>query len=439
MNKGVKQSDNQSTQLPELTQKTLSVRYILILLCMTATVLMVIYYKSILIYWQQTYHFDLIHANVNSDSDADSDPDADFDSDSNSDSDTMANIQSDTLIVDDTSLQKLEQETNQEQDNQETVAMSENSDLTKSEKQVVHTIKQSKSKPAKLYFKNKTVEKDKDNQTQTNTQQQIAVNQPLIIDSKALTQRAKHDKNKVVSTEKTESLPTKTTDILLSYHPFPIQLTDNDKVFFAGDSLMQGVAPYVKKMLFKQYKIESLDLSKQSTGLAYPSAFDWPKTINDNLVADPSIKLLVVFLGPNDPWDFPVKGYSKYARFKSELWEQQYRMRIATILNNAKEHHVQVLWLAAPCMRKPKLNEGMVYLNFLYKSELEKAQQHFLTTNDLLGCSYEKFSNFVETGKEKTKVRVDDGIHFTPTGQKILAKAIMEKITYKKLEDTHSD
>ena len=221
--------------------------------------------------------------------------------------------------------------------------------------------------------------------------------------------------------------------------PIPIVLTQNDKVFFAGDSLMQGVAPYVKKMLFKQYKIESIDLSKRSTGLSYPKAFDWPKTINDKLSEDPSIKLLVIFLGANDPWDFPVKGYATNVRFKSKLWEKQYRLRIASILEHVQKHSIQVLWLAPPCMRKQKLNDGMVYLNKLYQSELEKTQQHFLTTNELLGCSYEKFNSYIETNKEKIKVRVDDGVHFTPSGQRILAKAIMEKIIFKKLEDVHSE
>ncbi|WP_220225184.1 hypothetical protein [Gilliamella sp. ESL0443] len=121
------------------------------------------------------------------------------------------------------------------------------------------------------------------------------------------------------------------------------------------------------------------------------------------------------------------------------MWEEQYRLRIATILNSASEHNVQVLWLAAPCMRKPQLNLGMVYLNTLYQSEVEKRQQHFLTTNQLLGCTYETFNSFIESNKDKIKVRVDDGIHFTPIGQKILAKAIMDKIIFKQLEDDDSD
>ncbi|OCG02782.1 hypothetical protein A9G19_06095 [Gilliamella apis] len=264
----------------------------------------------------------------------------------------------------------------------------------------------------------------------------LIIPQPDIV-KKNQTNKPENNQASLLTDLETPKIPKH--DIPLIHEPLPIVLTENDKVFFAGDSLMQGVAPYVKKMLFKQYKIESIDLSKQSTGLAYPKAFNWPKTISDNLITDPSIKLLVVFLGPNDPWDFPVKGYPKYVKFKSPIWEEEYRLRIAAILNSAYEHDVQVLWLAAPCMRKPKLNDGMVYLNMLYQSEIEKVQQHFLTTNQLLGCTYENFTSFVESDKGKIKVRVDDGVHFTSTGQKILATAIMEKIIFKQLEDNDSD
>lgn len=64
-------------------------------------------------------------------------------------------------------------------------------------------------------------------------------------------------------------------------------IRSGDKVFFAGDSLMQGVAPFVQKSLKQQYGIESANLSKQSTGLSYPSFFDWPKTIEETLKKHP--------------------------------------------------------------------------------------------------------------------------------------------------------
>ncbi|MWP61465.1 SGNH/GDSL hydrolase family protein [Gilliamella sp. Pas-s25] len=405
LNKNTFKKDHQKTNKVNtsliLANKPLSARYIFLILFVTAIALIAIYYKSILIYGEQVYHTDLFN--------------------------------SDTLAIEETSTQELE---DSKSDEQKYASTHTSIPFIRPFDAVLPV---TENKTSKLAVAELEDIKQNKNTAEVKSDQQVDIENSLMgPDLKTHSDTIYHNKPKTELALQDELIKIQ-GDIELPHEPLPIVLTSNDKVFFAGDSLMQGVAPYVKKMLFKQYKIESLDLSKQSTGLAYPSAFDWPKTINDNLIADPSIKLLVVFLGANDPWDFPVKGYVKYAKFKSELWEEHYRLRIESILNSAIEHDVQVLWLAAPCMRKPKLNNGMVYLNNLYKSELEKVQQHFLTTNELLGCTYEKFSNFIATDKAKIKVRVDDGVHFTSTGQKILAKAIMEKIIYKELEDTHSD
>lgn len=215
----------------------------------------------------------------------------------------------------------------------------------------------------------------------------------------------------------------------LTFSPEPIVITPQDKILFAGDSLMQGVAPRVKRELFHKYKLESIDLSKQSTGLAYPSVYNWPKVVEETLANDSAIKVLAVFLGPNDPWNYPVKGRSSYLKFKSAQWEATYRYRINRILTAAKNHDVQVLWLGVPCMRKTKLHEDMLYLNSLYRSEVEKVNQHFITTSDLLGCSDELYNNAITTDKGAIKVRIDDGIHFTVPGQRILANTIISQLT----------
>lgn len=214
----------------------------------------------------------------------------------------------------------------------------------------------------------------------------------------------------------------------------PIVLETKDKILFIGDSLMQGVAPRVKRALYQQYHIESLDISKQSTGLAYPRAFDWPKTVESTLDKDPAIKLLVVFLGPNDPWDFPVKGQPKYLKFKSIEWETAYRERIQRILTAATLHQTQVIWLGAPCMRKKALHSSMVYLNTLYRDEIAKINAHYIPTSELLGCSDEEYANSVVTEKGNIKVRINDGIHFTVYGQNVIAQRIIDEITIKHLE-----
>ncbi|PXY99580.1 SGNH/GDSL hydrolase family protein [Gilliamella apicola] len=507
--------------ISEIVKSTLSARYICVILLLTAIVLMAIYYKSILIYWQQTYHSDLL----DSDTFAQDVSSEEFDKDTSegitdsqnnfvfteknitnlSDESTKSietieerqlelkedklDLNEDKLYLNEDKLylnegkldlkagkqdskedklelneDKLDSKVGKQNSKENKIDLNEdklnskagkqnskedNPELNEDKQESTRNTLESTEDILRLFRdeifvedelpKSKIIQPETKQGTISNIEDKIEADGKVNQKVQQSSTEVKTSETQVTPINQNEQPEVLPDDASFVAEPIPIVLTQNDKVFFAGDSLMQGVAPYVKKMLFKQYKIESIDLSKRSTGLSYPKAFDWPKTINDKLSEDPSIKLLVVFLGANDPWDFPVKGYATNARFKSKLWEKQYRLRIASILEHVQKHSIQVLWLAPPCMRKQKLNDGMVYLNKLYQSELEKTQQHFLTTNELLGCSYEKFNSFVEKDKEKIKVRVDDGVHFTPSGQRILAKAIMEKIIFKKLEDVHSE
>lgn len=201
-------------------------------------------------------------------------------------------------------------------------------------------------------------------------------------------------------------------------------LSKTDQVFFAGDSLMQGVAPHVQKYLQENFEIKTVNLSKQSTGLSYPSFFDWPKTIRDTISANKNIKVLVVFLGPNDPWDMPNPHGGLYLKFKSAEWEQLYRSRIADIIQTAKQHHISVMWLSPPNMKKDSLNEQMVYLNQVIHDEVKKQKAFFIDTRPLMGGRNNQYSEYLLKDGSKIKLRSADGIHFSGDGQKLIAQVI---------------
>lgn len=205
-----------------------------------------------------------------------------------------------------------------------------------------------------------------------------------------------------------------------------IVLHQGDKVFFAGDSLMQGIAPFVQKYL-KQAGINSINLSKQSTGLAYPNFFDWPKTIEQTLQKTPDIRLLVVFLGPNDPWDMPNPKGGQYLRFKSEEWRNIYQSRIAHILETAKAHNVQVIWLGVPYMKAQKLNDQMRYLNEVLITALQ-GKVIWLPTEELLSNGTGHYVDSITVAQKILRVRSKDGIHFSPIGQKMLAEYIQQQL-----------
>ncbi|MEI9747579.1 SGNH family hydrolase [Moellerella wisconsensis] len=210
-----------------------------------------------------------------------------------------------------------------------------------------------------------------------------------------------------------------------------VVLAPGDKVLFAGDSMMQGVAPHLKRMLFKNYGIDSLNLSKQSTGLAYPRFFNWPQTITNALENNPDIRLLVVFLGPNDPWDMPPDTGGKYVKFKSEAWELMYRQRINAILSTARQHNVDVIWIGPPNMKKNTLSEGMKYLRALYQSEVEQNGDIYLSTNDIFKYQDDSYSDYFGDGSSQIKLRSGDGIHFSLKGQQAISDQVFSFIKFK--------
>ncbi|OAM29013.1 DUF459 domain-containing protein [Eikenella sp. NML01-A-086] len=211
-----------------------------------------------------------------------------------------------------------------------------------------------------------------------------------------------------------------------------VQLSAGDKVFFAGDSMMEGVAPHVQRWLSSQYGIDSLNLSRQSTGLSYPSFFDWPATIEKILREDQKIKLLVVFLGPNDPWDFPnpEPGTQSYLKFQSPEWEQVYRQRIERIVVAAKAANVQIIWLGIPLMKSTRFNAQMRYLDSLFASELA-GKTIWLPTDKIMGGEDGKYRDSISINGQTVRLRSKDGIHFTIKGQQLLADQIAGRIDYQ--------
>lgn len=214
-------------------------------------------------------------------------------------------------------------------------------------------------------------------------------------------------------------------------------LDKGQKVFFVGDSLMQGVAPHAMRELSKQHNIESINLSKQSTGLAYPNFFNWPQIAEDTFTKNPDIKLMVVFMGPNDPWDFPVIKGGRFFKFSSAEWEGVYRARIQRLINTAIAHDAKVLWIGAPNMRDQKLNAGIIRLNKIYQSQVTIADQHYIPSNDILGMEDDKFVKFIKLPKRgNVTLRTDDGIHFTTIGQKRIADKILSMLRFNEPTDT---
>lgn len=224
--------------------------------------------------------------------------------------------------------------------------------------------------------------------------------------------------------QQAQKLATATPKVLKSVHIDP-----TEKVFFVGDSLMQGVAPWVMKELKASYGIESINLSKQSTGLSYDKFLNWPATVEQTFQQNPDIGLMVVFLGPNDPWAVPdPDNKGVYVDFDTPRWHTLYHQKMQKLLDSAKDNNADVIWVTPPNAKKTKLHNNMIALRNIITSGLPNTDVLVINGQLVLGEDELGYSDSLMIEGKLTKVRSGDGIHFTSAGQQHVAQAILQKI-----------
>lgn len=208
------------------------------------------------------------------------------------------------------------------------------------------------------------------------------------------------------------------------------KITAPPKILFAGDSLMQGVAPIAIADLKKIYpKGKYLDLSQQSTGLTVKRYFDWPQKIKA-VSKKEGLNIIVIFLGPNDPWDI-YENKRRYI-FPSSEWKDLYQARVNEVLRFASQNNIHVIWIGLPNMGVERLKKGAIIQNAVFKEETRKYQFDYISTEDYLGSLNEPFKRFIQDPiKGAMMIRGTDGIHFTGYGYRLVSNQVVKAITAK--------
>ena len=198
---------------------------------------------------------------------------------------------------------------------------------------------------------------------------------------------------------------------------------DGVQVLMVGDSIMMGIAPQLQRLL-QQRHIASLNLSKQSTGLVNNRYFNWAEKIQGAMVQHGAINTLVIFVGPNDPWDIYTKR--KTYKFATPDWAQEYGRRMGEIIALARRYNLRLIWVEIPAMKDPAFSGKMDFINGVIRQQAAAAGFELIPTRALLGEQYQETRS---VGKRSLRIRGKDGIHFTGEGYRIIAEAIKEQIS----------
>jgi uncharacterized protein len=193
-------------------------------------------------------------------------------------------------------------------------------------------------------------------------------------------------------------------------------------IMVIGDSLADGLANGLRRLDPRHRRYTVRNETRIASGLVEHDAFDWPTALG-TLMQEQRPVAIVVLNGLND-------ARSDFASFGSVRWEENYRARIAAMLEITERASIPTIWIGLPVMRDPELNRRAMYLDRLYSDEVSREKDaRFIDLRSLTGGSDFSYKPFLpgENGSLQ-RFRETDGIHFTTFGYDVVADRVAREI-----------
>jgi hypothetical protein len=190
-----------------------------------------------------------------------------------------------------------------------------------------------------------------------------------------------------------------------------------------GDSQAEGVAAALHRLFHHQPGYVLQNRTKPGTAIGQTATYDWPAAIQGFAASDPA-PIVVMMFGGNDR--LPIKTASgTMLPFQSDAWRAIYMERLANMLDPLAKAGTHVLWLGQPVTRDAGYCRDMAFLNTLYRAALAEHGGSFI---DLWSVVADPAGGYLAYGKSLAgvteRLRLDDGIHFTPAGYDLVAARV---------------
>lgn len=202
------------------------------------------------------------------------------------------------------------------------------------------------------------------------------------------------------------------------------------RVWAGGDSLGE----YVGSRL--QYKVADLSIAEFqldyhiSTGLTRPDYFDWPAQLSTTMLAgdDPSRRpeAIIFMAGGND--DQPMRTDDAKLATNSAEWLDEYRRRVATMMDITAYSDVRLYWVGLPPMKDERRESIAVNVNQLIAEEA--SLRDWVTFIDIVPLLLDVDGNYnqyiVGPDGQSRKAREGDGVHVTARASQWISQQVWD-------------
>ena len=199
-----------------------------------------------------------------------------------------------------------------------------------------------------------------------------------------------------------------------------------------GDSFMAvggGLGDMIEKGLLSSKDSKVYRYGVVSSGLSRPDYFNW-NLKTKALISKYKPNIAVVMFGSNDNQGITNESGVLITTQKKADWQEQYKKRVADLLDLFEENNVAVFWIGIPVMKNKWLSDGVANLNLIYETECQKHQNaYFVSTWQLLSSPNGGYTAYLKDDNGINRLtRTSDGVHLTYFGGELITKQLLGKM-----------
>lgn len=201
------------------------------------------------------------------------------------------------------------------------------------------------------------------------------------------------------------------------------------RFLLVGDSTMFDLGVKLQSSLKKNYKISQTKLDyKPSTGLNRIDYFDWYAR-TERMIRDYNPDVLIILFGGNENQDI-IDSQGKYRSRNSQEWQKAYQERVEKYAKLVSKTSVRkVYWVGQPMSNKPRMQKFFSTLNTIYDRVSQSYPKiKFVSTWETFSVGGKFVAAVADQSGKKRYVKVNDGVHFTSHGAKILSDVVIQKM-----------
>jgi uncharacterized protein len=236
---------------------------------------------------------------------------------------------------------------------------------------------------------------------------------------------AKIEKTPIVSPKQPTKKPT----------PVKPKLTIPYRRFlFVGDSVMFDLGIQLQYTMKEKYNIADTKLDyKVSSGLNRIDYYDWYARTRE-ILQDYQPDVVIVLFGGNDTQDI-TDFQGKYRTIETKEWQKAYQERVdkyAKLLDSSSVR--KVYWVGQSISNKSWYSKLFPMMNDIYKNASKSSSKiEFISTWDTFAEAGKFVPVVADKSGKRGYVKVNDGVHFTSHGAKIIGDLIADKMAADKI------